>query len=295
MAPPSLTLDSPVVYTMAPSLEVTTPATPIQELATPSGFVPTTSEDESGFIPQAVAMPTSEPSMLVAPPSSPPPSFTSTLTPPTSTTPNRSRSPTPTTEALIQAVCSDPSALEDPASLASQLGLDFLDPTLLNISDLMQLIQPGLMAAEPAEQVRPPSPLGMLMESEPVEQVASVESQLQAGMTESSTPHPHVEPLSSSCLEPSPMMEPSTPVDLLLQSSMSQTGTGMESNLSTPYRVEDSSMDTALLPDLTSLAAAADESELLEGISPELAATIQALARLDEQSSMGMSPTYPMQ
>ena len=202
-----------------------------------------------------------------------------------------------------------------------------------------------------AEQAKPPPQLGILMESGPVEQI----TQLQVGMAEPgvvSTPHSHVE---ASCLEPSPVMEPSTPVELLLQSPMSQTGTGMgpstpvelllqspmsqtgtgmepntpvelllqspmsqtgtgmepntpvelllqspmsqtgtgmEPNLSTPYRMGE---PATLLPDLTSLAAAADESQLLEGIPPELAETIQALARLDEQSSMGMSPTYPMQ
>ena len=43
--------------------------------------------------------------------------------------------------------------------------------------------------------------------------------------------------------------------------------------------------DNPVFPDLSSLSSSTIESELLEGIPQELAETIQALARLDEQNT----------
>lgn len=67
----------------------------------------------------------------------------------------------------------------------------------------------------------------------------------------------------------------------LLMTPTPQEHVGMLGELS----LQPSGGDTPMFPDLSSLSSSANESELLEGIPQELAETIQALARLDEQNT----------
>ena len=198
----------------------------------------------------------------------------------------------------VEGSCPDPSPVveaSNPVELLlqspmSQTGtsMEASTPVELLLQSPMSQTGTSMEASNPVELLlqSPMSQTGTSMEaSNPVELL------LQSPMSQTGTSMEASNPvellLQSPMSQTGTSMEASTPVELLLQSPMSQTGTGMESNLPTPYGMGES---TALLPDLTSLAAAADEAQLLEGIPPELAETIQALARLDEQSSMGLSP-----
>ena len=54
----------------------------------------------------------------------------------------------PTAENLIEALCSDPSNVDD-STLASQLGLDSVDSSVMNLSEFLNIIQPENLVATP--------------------------------------------------------------------------------------------------------------------------------------------------
>ncbi len=118
--------DSPVVSAVSALARSPYPSTPVVTTIAPS-LVP---------LPMASSTAQTLGREVLRPPSSPPP--TSTLS--------------GTTDEFIQALCSATASMEDTtiSALASELGLDFLDPvdpSLLGISpDIMQLVEPSIPA-----------------------------------------------------------------------------------------------------------------------------------------------------
>lgn len=228
----------------------------------------------------------------------------------------------------MQALCSEADATmsEDSASLsalAAQVGLDFL-PNLLNMSDLLQLMQPELnptsqTAMEPLPQpdtplyspalnespsetatpvlpVFPQTPTLLPPSLSPVAQAASVA--LSDGISTS--------PLSSVAqaggegvvmnMELSmvsagmqPLVSGADAIQLASGADVSQLASDVGIDLSVLASSENTDPFSATI-DLSTLAT--DDAELLEGIPPELQETIQALARLDERSSAEINVAY---
>ena len=90
-------------------------------------------------------------------------------------------------------------------------------------------------------------------------------------------------------VKPSPTTVPSGQFGLLMSPAPHtplQVGHGMFGELC----LQPTGETNPVIPDLGSFSSSTDESDLLEGIPQELAETIQALARLDEQSTTAYSP-----
>ena len=207
-------------------------------------------------------------------------------------------------EALIQELCSEASKSTTDAALASQLGLSFLDQNLLGGIDLMQLV------TSPFEDKPPPlGGCGVLSSAAPESPAETSETSLlpdtaqllSEALTSLSTP---CMPIISSPLPllPPPLCSPSpsTASPLVQSPSIKQqdyrtslTLTPLSSHFPahtptvlSPHTPSLSSpLTPEILPDINTLTSI-NEEELLEGIPPELAKTIQALAQLDQQSPL---------
>ena len=224
-------------------------------------------------------------------------------------------STTSSDEALIRQLCSEAVVEETTeAALASQLGLGFLDQNLLRGIDLMQLINspfetkpPSLGEEQPHSAVDSPmaAPPGMTPGLDPLMPVGPPEmgrgggdttQLLSEALTSLSTPSTPVFPsslppfnptLSSPTALSSPLVSSKqpdpTPSPLTSHSSpfIAPTPTILTPHtpsLLTPHTP--SPLTPEIMPNLDSLS----EEELLEGIPPELAETIQALAHFDQQN-----------
>ena len=220
-------------------------------------------------------------------------------------------------EALIRELCSEATEETTAAALASQLGLEFLDQNLLGI-DLMQLVNSPLETKTPTLSSEPLLPCESLP-SDGTPSHASVEypgvgsgvntpalpdtsqllSEALISLSAPSTPLvpgssiSHFNPLfptspstESPILPPKPQHQehtsPFTP-SLLTSHSISPFATHTPTIL-TPHTPSLSSpLTPEILPDLESLSGV-NEADLLEGIPPELAETIQALAQFDQHN-----------
>ena len=196
-------------------------------------------------------------------------------------------------EALIRELCS--SATEDTtaAALASQLGLEFLEPNLLGGLDLMQLVSSPLDEVNPAitgnsGAVGTSAGGSSVLPGEVID-TTHLLSEALISLSNPSTPllssslppfHPHLFPTPTALISTnSPTFHPTIPQYMSCNTSSPFTPhtptffTPQTPSLSSPLTPE-------ILPDIENLASA-NEADLLEGIPPELAETIQALAQFE--------------
>ncbi len=272
--------DSPVVSAVSALAQSPYPSTPVVTTVAQS-MVP---------LPMASSTAQTLGHEPLRPPSSPPP--TSTLS--------------GTTDEFIQALCSATASMEDTtiSALASQLGLDFLDPvdpSLLGISpDIMQLVEPSIPALGGEGGGSLPGPSGGISQQKTAvvtdTRLSSDVPRLQTFMLPFG---PDATPRSSPSQLPlvNPDLRPLLPPDAC--SALSP----LEQSLFSPVSILDAppslpSGDESASPtheDRVLSDFCLDESDLLEGIPPELAETIQAIARLDEQSTTQMTSPFRTQ
>ena len=173
------------------------------------------------------------------------------------------------TESLIEAICSDMSTLEESVAiseLADQLGLE---PSQLTIPDFMHLIQPGIGTMES-------NPGVPRMETDPVIEKPNLDPSTTQTSQATLLPKPTSLPLAPSLPSSTPLLETIfTPCEDLATTILTPTA----EDLATPL-VASLLPDSGGMVDLDSLV-----GEGLEGIPQDIAETIQALVRLDEQSN----------
>ena len=194
-------------------------------------------------------------------------------------------------EALIRELCSEATETTTAAALASQLGLEFLEPNLLGGLDLMQLVH------SPLDEVGPflsgsESPL--LDVAPGGEGVPDTTHLLSEALTTLSNPSTPLIPSSLPTFQPLPLFPVVSPMKLtrfhdttpsvaapLFLTSHSSPFSPHTPTIITPHTPSLSSpLMPEILPDIENLASA-NEADILEGIPPELAETIQALAQFE--------------
>ena len=208
-------------------------------------------------------------------------------------------------EALIRELCSEATETTTAAALASQLGLEFLEPNLLGGLDLMQLVSSPLGEIKPSiTGVESPLPITPIESSSVFEEVPDTTQLLSEALTSLSNPStplvPSLPPFQSALLPSvSPALSPVVTSELAVQASPhaqnvtkpsvppslfmapSSPFTPHTSTVLTPHTPSLSSpLTPEILPDIENLASA-NEADILEGIPPELAETIQALAQFE--------------
>ena len=195
-------------------------------------------------------------------------------------------------EALIRELCSEATETTTAAALASQLGLEFLEPNLLGGLDLMQLVHSPLDEVGPflsgSESLLPditPGGEGVPDTTHLLSEALTTLSNPSTPLIPSSLPTFQPLPLFPVVLTESPMeltrfhdTTPSVAAPLFLHSSPFSPHTP---TIITPHTPSLSSpLTPEILPDIENLASA-NEADILEGIPPELAETIQALAQFE--------------
>ena len=220
-----------------------------------------------------------------------------------------------TDEALIRELCSEATEETTAAALASQLGLEFLEQSFLGGMDLIQLVQSPFESHPPSlgdgelSSSEPPvvgSALPPLLPVDPgigdeggggTPVLPDTTQLLSEALTSLSTPSTPILPPSSLPPLP-PALFPGSPSLLPTESPVQPTPT-LTSSILTPHSSPftphtpsiltprapsiSSPLTPEILPDLDSLSSV-NEADLLEGIPPEIAETIQALAQFDQQN-----------
>ena len=202
-------------------------------------------------------------------------------------------------EALIRELCLEAAEDTTAAALASPLGLEFLEPNLLGGLDLIQLVNSPLQEMGPSiagsQSPLPAGPtLGLVGEPATpgggnVPDTSQLLSEALTSLSNPSTPllpssfppfHPPFFSTSSPLVSAGSPAQHARPLDIApslithsLPLSQSSPFTPHTPSLSSPLTPE-------ILPDIENLASA-NEADILEGIPPELAKTIQALAQFE--------------